>query len=178
MPQTTVRNRMRKWSAEGQIATIQPNRVDGALENAYNGNPGILPFGRVSLLNPTTKRATTLAGAPAAGSLLIVPILTDKYGTPLATFSTRPALEFGYPASKTALVEYITEEDVVMWSEEAVTYGRQVHYRHTAGLGTVLGRVRQSADAATTATLGTCYFAESTTAAGLVAVTITTLVRV
>ena len=177
MPQTTVKNRMAKWLVEGQRASTQSPRIDGTMQPAYNGNTGILPFGRVSELDPATKQVTTLAGAPTTGNLLIVPIFSERRGLSLATLSTRPEEEAGYPQGDEVMVEYITEEDVVMWSEEAVTYGDPVHYRHTATGAEIAGRVRASADSTDTAVLGTCYFAESTAGPGLVAVTITGLVR-
>jgi hypothetical protein len=183
MPQTVVNSRMPKWLTEGQRASTQNPRIDGALANAFNGNAGgaILPFGRVSVLNPATRAVTSLAGAaPAANSQLIVPLFTEKFGMSLAQLITRPATDLGYPGNNpNALVEYIVDEDVVMWTEVSVQAGQQVHYRHTAAGGnTVLGRVRNAADASNTATLGTAYFAESRTGAGLVAVTLTGLVRV
>jgi hypothetical protein len=183
MPQTVVNSRMPKWLTEGQRASTQNPRIDGALANAYNGNAGgaILPFGRVARMDPATRIVTSLAGAaPAAGSLLIVPLFTEKFGMTLSQLITRPATDLGYPGNNpNALVEYIVEDDVVMWTEVSVQAGQQVHYRHTAAGGnTVLGRVRNAADASNTATFGTAYFAESRTGAGLVAVTLTGLVRV
>ena len=183
MPQTVVNSRMSVWLTEGQRASTQEPRIDGALANAYNGNAGgaILPFGRVSVLNPVTRAVTSLAGAaPAANSQLIVPIFTEKFGMSLSQLITRPATDFGYPGNDpNALVEYIVEGDVIMWAEVSVQAGQQVHYRHTgSGGNTVLGRVRNAADSTFTATFGSAYFAESRTGAGLVAVTLTGLVRV
>jgi hypothetical protein len=183
MPQTVVNSRMPKWLTEGQRASTQEPRIDGAIANAYNGNASgaILPFGRVSVLNPATRVVTSLAGAaPGAGSQLIVPLFTEKFGMTLSQLITRPATDLGYPGNNpNALVEYIVEGDVVMWSEVTVQAGQQVHYRHTgSGGNTVLGRVRNAADSTFTATFGNAYFAESRTGAGLVAVTITGLVRV
>lgn len=176
MPQTTVKFRQTRWLAEGQRASSQPPRIDGAMEPAYNGEAGILPFGRVSELDPATKKVTTLAGAPTTGNLLIVPIFTEKHGLSLLDLSADSNPSVGYPQGDDVMVEYITEEDVVMWTEEAVNMGQQVHYRHTAGAA-IAGRVRGSADGADTATLGNCYFTHSMSGPGLVSVTITGLVR-
>lgn len=178
MPQTTVKNRQARWLVEGQRASTHCPRIDGTMQAAYNGNSGILPFGRVSVLNPVTNLVTTLAGAPAAGSLLIIPIFTERYGLSLETLSTRPALDVGYPEGQDIQIEYITEGDVVMWSEEAVNAGDVVHYRAVATGAEIPGRVRKTADSTDTAILTGCYFTHSTTGPGLVSVTTNGLVRV
>jgi len=61
-----------------------------------------------------------------------------------------------------------------MYSEEGVTIGDAVHYRHTASTApnNVLGRVRGNADGSNTAQLTTAIFAETTSEAGLVAIRI------
>ena len=180
MPQTTVQYKPKQWLCEGQYATTAIRTIRGALENAYNGNTGLLPFGRISELDPTTRQVTTLSGAPTSGNLLIVPVYAERYGLTLDKLKTEPAAEeFGYPEGSDVLVEYMTMGDIVMYSEVAVEAGDPVFARHTASGGnTVLGRVRNAADSTNTVAIPGFSFAQSTTGAGLVAVTVDGVIKV
>lgn len=184
MPQTTVGLRQPKWLAEGQYGSTAMRRVDGALTPAVCGiASGVLPFGRIAVLDPATNVVTAVSGVPAAGSVLIIPVLNEKYGIPLAQLTAFPSGDLqqvgtivdpavGYPPG--SLVDYITAGDIVMWTEEAVNIGDPVFYRYTAGAGvnTVLGRVRKTVDGALTpaAATPTLRFAEPIATAGLVLV--------
>ena len=180
MPQTTVTYRQPRWLTEGQYASTGLRNVAGALENAFNGNTGILPFGRVARMDPATRQVTTLAAAPAAGSVLIVPIYDECYGIDLATLSAKPpTTNLGYPKVDGVVVEYMTFGEIVMWTEVAVSVGDPVFTRHTASGGnTIMGRVRNAADSTFTTAMTNMRFAQSTTAAGLVAVSINGILKV
>lgn len=180
MPQTTVQFRQKTWLTEGQYASTDYRTIEGAIAPAYNGNTGILPFGRVSQMVPGTRQVTTLSGAPASGRLLIVPIYAERYGIELSVLHAAAApAALGYPDEPGVLVEYLTRGDIVMWSEVAVAAGDPVFARHTAAGGnTVLGRVRNAADSTNTVAMTGWRFAQSTTAAGLVAVSINGLIKV
>lgn len=181
MPQTTVQYRQRKWLAEGQYASTGLRTVEGALQNAYNGNAGVLPFGRLSAMDSTTRQVTTLAGAPASGTLLIIPVYAERYGLSLVELNTEPNItDIGYPEGDDVLIEYMTTGEIVMYSEVAVEAGDPVFARHTAnGADDVIGRVRNVDDTGNVIALPTGFkFAETTTAAGLVAVTVDGVIKV
>jgi len=171
MPQTTVNYGLKKWLTEGQIADSSLRQIDGALHNAINHN-GVLPFGRIAVLDTTGNIVSPLSGAPSTGQILVLPVFVEKFGITL-TQAFSNSNDVGYPADYEA-VEYLTKGDIVMYSEEAVVMGDAVHYRHTAGTSPndVVGRVRKSVDGANTAQISTAVFAETTSGAGLVAVRI------
>jgi len=174
MPQTTVSNRQPQWLGEGQYATTRARSVDGAVEEAIAS--GFIAYGRVAVLNPLTNVVTALSGAPAAGSILIVPIMVDRYGMTMTDAFAAVAPDLGYPTG--SMVEYITEGDMVMWSENGGQLNGAVHYRITAGTApnNKVGRVRNAADGVNTATATTIRFAETKAGAGLIAVRIMTSV--
>lgn len=174
MPQTTVESRQNKWLCEGQYATTSQRRVDGALQYAKNGST-ILPFGRLAVLDPATNIVAPLSGAPAATSLLVLPIFTEKFGLSLsdAVAANASSVVIGYPPNYEN-VEYATLGDFVVWSEVAVNAGDPVFFRHTAASApnNVIGRFRKAAVAGETGAtaLSGARFIEQTGAAGLVVV--------
>jgi hypothetical protein len=174
MPQTQINSRQVQWLGEGQYASTRNRSVDGAVTQAIAA--AFIAYGRVAVLDPATNLVSPLSGAPAAGLILVVPILVDRYGVALATALQDTAQDLGYPAG--AMVEYITQGDVVMWSETGGTLGGAVHYRHTAAAApnNKVGRIRNAADGSNTATRTTMTFAETKTTAGLIAVRVMTSV--
>lgn len=189
MPQTSINLRQPKWLGEGQYATTNSRNVDGAVANALYDPTATtpLPYGRIAVLTPSTGIITALTGsAPSAGTLLVLPVWTDRYGLPFSTLTKQftPAQlaaggnlaedAIGYPPN--SYVEYATEGDFIMWSETAANIGDAVYYRMTSSGGnTVLGRITKTQDgtAANTPALPTLRYAETITAAGLVAVRVT-----
>lgn len=177
MPQTTVSLRQNKWLSEGQYATTNARVIEGALENVTANVPAgqFLSYGRVAALNTATKQVAPLSGAPGAGIILVIPVLLDRYGMPLSQMAanTNPTA-IGVPSG--GLVDFITDGDIVMYTEEAVNIGDAVHYRHTAAAAPndIVGRIRKSADSTNTATIATLKFAESRSSSGLVAVRVLT----
>jgi hypothetical protein len=174
MPQTAINSRQVQWLGEGQYATTRNRSVDGAVMQAIAA--AFIAYGRVAVLDPATNMVSPLSGAPAATAILIVPILVDRYGVALSTALLDTAQDMGYPQG--AMVEYITQGDVVMWSENGGVLGGDVHFRHTAAAApnNKLGRVRSAADGSNTATRTTMTFAETKTTAGLIAVRVMTSV--
>ena len=172
MPQTTVSSRQSQWLGEGQYASTRARSVDGAVEEAIAS--GFIAYGRVAVLNPVTNVVTALSGAPAAGSILIVPIMPDRLGMTMTEALADVAPDLGYPTG--SMVEYLTQGDTVMWSENGGQLGSAVHYRITAGTApnNKVGRVRNAVDGVNTATATTIRFAETKASAGLIAVRIMT----
>jgi hypothetical protein len=174
MPQTAINSRQVQWLGEGQYATTRNRSVDGAVMQAVAA--AFIAYGRVAVLDPATNLVSPLSGAPAAGLILVVPILVDRYGVALNTALQSDPGDLGYPQG--SMVEYITQGDIVMWSENGGTLGGDVHFRHTAAAApnNKVGRVRNAADGSNTATKNTMKFAETKTTAGLIAVRIMTSV--
>jgi hypothetical protein len=175
MPQTGISSIQQKWLGEGQYASTRARSVDGAVQQAIAN--GFIPYGRVAVLNTSTNRISALNGAPANDAVLVIPILVERYGMSLAEAYADPATgDLGYPDG--AMVEYITEGDVVMWSENGGTIGGAVHFRHTAAAApnNKLGRIRNAAVADQTDTRGSLRFAETRSGAGLIAVRVMTSV--
>lgn len=168
MPQTSVQQRLNKWLTEGQLASTKQRDIDGALQYAKNGN-AVLPFGRVSKLTIATNIVTPLDGAIGAGEILVIPIFTEKFGLKLDDLYANNG-SVGYPANYEN-VEYITEGDVVMYSETAGNVGQPVAYRHTAASSPndVVGRIRNAAVVDEAVAMTTVFYAEQISAAGLVA---------
>jgi hypothetical protein len=168
MPQTTISSRQPQWLGEGQYASTRARSVDGAVMSAYAD--GFVPYGRVAVLDPTTNKVKALTGVPTATDIIVIPVLQERFGESIPTLLRNDSPDIGYPSG--SMVEYITEGDVVMWSENGGTLGSAVHFRHTAGTApnNKVGRIRKDADAALTATKTTIRFTETKTSAGLIAV--------
>lgn len=174
MPQTAINTRQPQWLGEGQYASTRARSVDGAVMSAIAD--GFVPYGRIAFLSPTTNKVSILNGAPAADAILILPILPDRYGVTIPEAYAAVAPDLGYPDG--AMVEYATEGDYVMWSENGGTLGGAVHYRITAGTApnNKVGRIRKDVDGANTATKTTIKFIETKASAGLIAVRVMTSV--
>lgn len=173
MPQTTVTYKQNQWLAEGQVGSTVGRTIDGAIQYAKAG-ASVVPFGRVAELDPATNIITPLSGAPSG--LLVIPIFTEKFGIKLDDFAANSSANIGYPANYES-VEYITEGDVVMYSETAGNIGVAAAYRHTAAASPndVVGRIRNAVVTNEAVALTTLVYAEQIAAAGLVLMRVRTL---
>jgi hypothetical protein len=135
---------------------------------------GFVPYGRVCVLDPATNKVKALTGAPLTTDIIVIPVLQERFGETIPNLQLNTPIDLGYPSG--SMVEYITEGDVVMWSENGGTLGSAVFFRHAAGVApnNKVGRVRKDADAALTTTKSTIRFAETKTSAGLIAVRVMT----
>jgi hypothetical protein len=176
MPQTTMTSRQVQWLGEGQYASTRARSVDGAVMSAYAD--GFVAYGRVAVLDPLTNKVKALTGAPAATDIIVIPVLQERFGETIPNMLLNTLPDIGYAAG--SMVEYITEGDVVMWSENGGTLGNAVFFRHAAGVApnNKVGRVRKDADAALTTQKTTIRFAETKTSAGLIAVRVMTSVSI
>lgn len=172
MPQLSVQPLQPQWLAEGQYASTRTRSVEGAVENFYAD--GFVPFGRVAILDPIAKTIKALSATPTATDMLVVPVLTDRHGVSIDDLIASSLPDIGYPDGE--LVEYESQGDIVMWSENGGVYGIPLFFRHAAGAApnNKIGRVRKDADGANTTTRSTIRFAETKTTSGLIAVRIMT----
>lgn len=191
MPQTTINRRQPAWLGEGQYASTADRRIEGAIKTVLNGAAGILPFGRVIIRNNAGKAllpsaAATGTATATAGPILGVSILKEGFGIPMATALRQPTAaeiqagtvipenQIGYPQGD-VMVEYMTQGDIVMVTEEAIleadVLSTGVFYRYATGTGgTVMGRVRKSAVASEAEALPNAKFVTTAAAGGLVVV--------
>jgi hypothetical protein len=131
-----------------------------------NETDAVLPFGVVVV----TDGAGTSGDAVkmvASNSTLALGVTIDSF-----TFETtkdangRP----GYPDQAT--VNVLTEGTILVYSEEAVAVGDEVHVRHTTASTNYAGYVRKTAVSGKTSLLANAKFASKTSGAGLAAITI------
>lgn len=147
-------------------AGLIADATDYDVRTGINETDAVIPFGVVVVVDGagTSGDAVKLA---ASDSTLALGITADSY-----TFETtkdangRP----GYPDQAT--VNVVTEGVVLMYSEEAVAVGDEVHVRHTTASTNYAGYVRKTAVSGKTSLLANAKFVSKTSGAGLAAVAI------
>lgn len=139
---------------------------DNSVKTGINETGAVLPFGVVVVVDGagTSGDAVKIA---ASNSTLAQGITVDSY-----TFETTKDADGrpGYPAAAT--VNVLTDGRVLVYSEEAVAVGDEVHFRHTTVSSNLAGNFRKTAVSGKTSLLANARFVSKTSGAGLAAIEI------
>lgn len=152
----------------GDIASLQYQIIEGAIEETFNGLSSTLPFG-VALVRGASYRQLVL---PTADTQECVGISVRNLRVPISDFNYTEdgngnLIDVqGYKAGD--LVARLVQGDIWVQVEKAIAAGSQAFFRHTAAAAPLdqLGFFTDTTSAEHTA-LSTGYFKRGSSAAGI-----------